>query len=50
MFIVPLFFGVIFLVMSVVLKFDGELDDAPNSFFIGLLTGAALLGFGIING
>ena len=45
--IVPLFFGVIFLVMSVVLKFDGELDEAPDSFFIGLLIGAALLGFGI---
>ena len=47
MYIVPLFFGVVFLVMSVVLKLDGELDEAPNSFFIGLLTGVALLGFGI---
>ena len=46
-YIVLLFFGVVFLVMSVVLKFDGELDEAPNSFFIGLSLGAVLLGFGL---
>ena len=47
--ILPFCFGAGGLFLSVVLQFDGELDETPAVFYIGLLLGVLLISLGFFN-
>lgn len=46
--IISLCFGLGFLVLSIVLQLDGEFEEIPYAFFVGLSLGFMLICFGIV--